>query len=79
MVEQQRTKIDDAGVNCGLSFMRGGPPFLLHTLCCDWIAVISSDSAAVIAISGPSHGETRDGCEQRAKGGRTDNNWLCYI
>lgn len=34
------------------------PSLLLRTLRCDWIAVISSDSAAVIAISGPSHRET---------------------
>lgn len=34
---------------------------------------------AVIAISALSHGEICDGCEQRGKAGRADNNWVCYI
>lgn len=55
------------------------PSLLPHTLRCDWIAVISSDSEAVIAISGPSHRETRDGWEQRGGGGGEGGGGLAII
>lgn len=54
--------------NSRLSLMMAASS-LSGTLCSDWIAVISSDSAAVIGRSVLSHGETCDGGEQRGEKG----------